>query len=243
MDTEAMDLYGQSLDDFLRGDISAKVVVQRDDGYSDEMPASVFFRTPVEFSPMEQKAIELCQGSILDIGAGAGCHSLALQDRGMSVLAIDISPHAIDVMRKRGIKEVKCVDVIEFCERKFDTLLMMMHGIGIVGNVPGLDHFLTHAHILLKPGGRIVFDSLDIRYTDDSKHLAYQEANRQAGNYFGEVRTRFAYKGKIGPFFSWLHVDPETLNEHAKRMGWCCQVVYREPTGDYLAKLTSLDSV
>ena len=105
MDTEAMDLYGRSLDDFLEGDISAKVVVHRDDGYSDEMPASVFFRTPVEFSPIEQKAIELCQGSILDIGAGAGCHSLALQDRGMSVLAIDISPHAIDVMRKRGSRK------------------------------------------------------------------------------------------------------------------------------------------
>lgn len=187
-------------------------------------------------------AIELCKGSILDIGAGAGCHSLALQDRGMSVLAIDISPHAINVMTKRGVKEVKQADVIEFCERKFDTLLMMMHGIGIVGNLPGLDHFLTHAHTLLKSSGQIVFDSLDVRYTDDSKHLAYQEANRQAGNYIGEVRTQFEYKGKIGPFFNWLHVDPATLNEHAKKIGWSCQVVYWEHNGDYLAKLTSLDT-
>lgn len=242
MDTEGMDPYGQSLRDFLRGDISAKFVVRRDDGFSDEIPTSVFFRTPLDFSPLEQKAMELCRGYVLDIGAGAGCHSLALQDRGIRILALDISSHAINVMAKRGVKEVKQADVIEFCEREFDTLLMMMHGIGIVGNLPGLDHFLTHAHKLLKPNGQIVFDSFDVSCTDDSKNLAYQKVNRQAGIYFGEVRTRIEYKGKLGPFFSWLNVDPETLNDHAKRFGWSCQIVYREDNGDYLAKLTSMVS-
>ena len=240
MNIEAMDPYGQSLHDFLNGDISAKVVVHRDDGYSDEMPVGVFFRTPIEFSPLEQKAMELCKGYVLDIGAGAGCHSLALQDRGMRVLAIDISPHAIDVMVKRGVKEVKRAEITEFRESKFDTLLMMMHGIGIVGTLPGLDHFLTHAHQLLQPGGHLVLDSLDVRRTDDPKHLAYQEANRQAGEYFGEARTQFEYQGNIGPVFSWLHLDPETLNDHAKKCDWSCQIVYREENGDYLAKLTSL---
>ena len=186
--------------------------------------------------------MDLCRGYVLDIGAGAGCHSLALQDRGIRVLAIDISSHAIEVMAKRGVKEVRQADVFEFCERKFDTLLMMMHGIGIVGNLPGLDRFLAHAHKLLKPDGQIVFDSFDVCCTDDSKNLAYQKANRQSGIYFGEVRTRIEYKRQIGPFFNWLNIDPETLNDHANRFGWSCQIVCCEDTGDYLAELTPMES-
>jgi len=242
MHTEGMDPYGQSLRDFQSGDTSVKFIVRRDDGYSGEMPTSVFFRKPMDFSLLEQKAMDICRGYVLDIGAGAGCHSLALQDRGILVLAIDISPHAIEVMAKRGVREVKQADVFEFRERRFDTLLMMMHGIGIVGNLLGLDRFLAHAHKLLMPNGQIVFDSFDVRRTDDSTNLAYQKANRQAGNYFGEVRTRIEYKGQIGPFFNWLNIDPETLNDHANRFGWSCRIIYCEDNGDYLAKLTPMDS-
>ena len=169
MKTEGMDPYGQSLRDFQSGDISAKFIVHRDDGYSGEIPTGVFFRISLDFSLLEQIAMNLCRGYVLDIGAGAGCHSLALQDRGIRVLAIDISSHAIEVMAKRGVKEVRQADVFEFRGRKFDTLLMMMHGIGIVGNLPGLDRFLAHTHRLLKPNGQIVFDSFDARCTDDAK--------------------------------------------------------------------------
>jgi 2-polyprenyl-3-methyl-5-hydroxy-6-metoxy-1,4-benzoquinol methylase len=240
MDTEAMEPYGQSLLDFFNGDISAKVVVHRDDGFADDLPASVFFRKPSDFSPLEQTAMTLCRGYVLDIGAGTGCHSLALQDRRIRVLAIDVSPHAIEIMTKRGVKECQHVDVFEFHEGPFDTLLMMMHGIGMVEDLFGLDRFLCHAHKLLKPDGRIVFDSLDVRCTGDPRHLAYQEANRRAGRYFGQIRMRFEHKGQIGPFFGWLHVDPETLIDHAERIGWSCQVVCREDGGDYLAQLTPM---
>lgn len=240
MDTEAMELYGQSLLDFFNGDISAEVLVRRDDGFTGDLPASVFFRQPSDFSSLEQTAVTLCRGYVLDVGAGAGCHSLALQDRGIRVLAIDVSSHAIEIMSKRGVKEIQHADVFEFHKGPFDTLLMMMHGIGLVEDLPGLDRFLCHAHTLLKPDGQIVFDSLDVRCADDPRHLAYLEANRRAGRYLGQVRTRFEYKGQIGPFFGWLHVDPETLTDHAERMGWSCQVVCREDGGDFLAQLTPL---
>ena len=240
MDAEAMEPYGQSLLDFFNGDISAEVVVHRDDGFTGDLPASVFFRKPSDFSPLEQTAMTLCRGYVLDVGAGAGCHSLALQDRGIRVLAIDVSPHAIEIMSKRGVKEIQQVDVFEFHKGPFDTLLMMMHGIGLVEDLSGLDRFLCHAHKLLKPDGQIVFDSLDVRCTDDPRHLAYLEVNRRAGRYFGQIRTRFEYKGQIGPFFGWLHVDPETLIDHAERIGWSCQVVCREDGGDFLAQLTPM---
>ncbi|NIM95088.1 MAG: methyltransferase domain-containing protein [Anaerolineales bacterium] len=239
MNTEAMEPYGQALLDFFNGDVLAKVAVHRDDGFTDDLVPSGFFRKPSGFSPLEQTAMMLCRGYTLDIGAGTGCHSLALQDRGIRVLAIDISPHAIEIMSKRGVKESQKIDVFEFHEGHFDTLLMM-HGIGMVEDLSGLERFLCHAHQLLKPDGQIVFDSLDVSYTDDPRYLAYQEANRRAGRYFGEIRRRFEYKGQMGPFFGWLHVDLETLINHAERIGWSCQVVYRGEGGDYLAQLTSM---
>ena len=141
-------------------------------------------------------------------------------------------------MSKRGVKEIQRVDVFEFEQGPFDTLLMMGHGIGMVQDLCGLDRFLNHGHKLLQPDGQIVCDSLDVRFTEDPRHLAYQEANRRAGRYFGHIRMRFEYKGQMGPSFGWLHVDPETLTDHAERMGWACQVVCREDNGDYLAQLT-----
>ena len=238
MDVNAMEPYGQALLDYLHGDVSANVVVHRDDGYTGDMAASIYFRKLSDFSHLERTAMKLCGGDVLDIGAGAGCHSLALQDQGMRVLAIDVSPQAIEIMVKRGVKDVLCVDVFEFHEKRFDTLLMMLHGIGMVQTLSGLDHFLRHAHRLLIPDGQILFDSLDVRCTDDPRHLAYQEANRRAGLYFGEIRMQFEYKGKTGPLFGWLHVDPETLTDHAGQSGWFCELVYREDGGDYLAQLT-----
>jgi len=240
MDAHAMGPYGQSLLDFFNGDTSAKVAVRRDDGLTDDLPASVFFRKPSDFSPLEKIALGLCRGYVLDVGAGAGCHSLALQDRGMRVLAIDVSPHAVEIMTKRGVKEIQLADVLEFDEGPFDTLLMMMHGIGVVEDLSGLDRFLRHAHDLLNPDGQIVCDSLDVRCSDNPRHLAYQEANRRAGRYFGEIRMQFEYEGQMGAPFGWLHVDPGTLMDHARGMGWSGQVVYREDGGDYLAQLTAV---
>ena len=238
MNAKPMDPYGQALLDYYHGDPSATIVVHRDDGHADNLPAAVFFREPAAFSPIEQAALDLCLGHVLDIGAGTGCHSLALQARGIRVLAIDVSPLALEIMAQRGVEECRQADIFRFHGGPFDTLLLMMHGIGMVGDLAGLDCFLTHARTLLKPDGRLLFDSLDVRCTEEPVHLAYQEANRQAGRYFGEIRLRFEYQGRVGPHFGWLHVDPGTLAGHAERLGWCCRVVRQEENGDYLAQLT-----
>ena len=243
MNAEAMEPYGQALLDFFNGESLATIVAHRDDGLADDLPASVFFRAPSGFSPIEQAAMALCRGYVLDIGAGTGCHSLALQERGTRVLAIDVSPQAIEILSKRGVEECQQADVFEFHGGPFYTLLLMMHGIGMVEDLAGLDRFLNHAHNLLKPGGQFLFDSLDVRCTDNPRHLAYQEANRRAGRYFGQIRLRFEYQGQSGPHFGWLHVDPDTLVDHGERMGWSCRVVSREDNGDYLAQLTPMEPV
>jgi SAM-dependent methyltransferase len=174
---------------------------------------------------------------VLDIGAGAGVHSLALQERGMEVVAIDIAPEAVQVMSSRGVTDARCSDIYGFQDGAFDTLLMMMHGIGMVGDLAGLDRFLAHAKTLLRPGGQIVCDSLDVRPTTDPRHRAYLDSLVAAGRYVGEIRIRFEYKGLVGPLGGWMHVDPDKLAQHATRAGWACQVVCSQKNGDYLARL------
>jgi 2-polyprenyl-3-methyl-5-hydroxy-6-metoxy-1,4-benzoquinol methylase len=182
---EDMSPYSSALLDFFNGDRLAKVIVHREDGLKSDMPMDVFFRPPSVFSSLERTALGLCRGEVLDVGAGGGCHSLALQERRIRVLAIDISPQAVEIMSKRGVRQVQCADVFELQASPFDTLLLMMHGLGMVGSLPGLDRFLSHAHHLIKPGGQILCDSLDVHTTTGPIHLAYQEANRRTGRYFG----------------------------------------------------------
>ena len=231
MDAKAVEPYGLALLDFFGGDASAKVIVHRDDGEKGDLPVSIFFREPSGFSAIEQRALDLCRGRVLDAGAGAGCHSLDLQERGVSVCAIDISPQAVEIMRKRGVREVECADLLEYRGGPFCTILMMLRSIGMVEDLCGLDRFLAHVHDLLPPDGQIVFDSLDVRCTSNPRRLAYQEAIRQAGRHVGEGRIRFEYKGLIGPFAGWLRVDPQTLSEHAGERGWACRVILQEEVG------------
>jgi SAM-dependent methyltransferase len=216
-------------------------MVRRDDGNVSEMPVDVFFRQFPDFSTLERAALALCWGHVLDVGAGTGCHSLALQEQGFQVMAIDVSPHAVMIIRAHGVRHVECVDVFDVKiagEQTFDTLLLMLHGIGMVETLAGLDRFLHHARGLLSPDGQILCGSLDVRVSADPVNTAYHEANRQAGRYVGEIRMSFEYREHAGPVCGWLHVDAETLALHARQAGWDCRVAYRDANGDYLAQLT-----
>jgi SAM-dependent methyltransferase len=237
MNPDAMRPYGQALLDFFSGDAGAALIVEREDGLRSDLPVRTFFRQEADFSPFDQAALALCQGPVLDVGAGAGRHSLVLQERGYAVLAVDVSPAAVEIMRGRGVEDALCAYIFAFQGGPFDTLLLMMHGLGMVETLSGLDRLLDHARTLVSPHGQILLDSLDVRETTDPTHIAYQEAVRQAGRYVGEIRMRFEYRGQTGPTFGWLHVDPETLGRHARRTEWGCRVVRRETNGDYLAQL------
>src|SRR5262249_6820663 len=140
---------GLSIRDYLAGDIAATVTVLRGDGAVYPMPARLFFRTPRQFSALEMTALRLCKGRVLDIGAAAGCHTLALQRRGLEVVALDSSPEAVEAMRERGVHQPVLGDGARPTGGPYDTLLMMMNGIAIVKSLPGLRRFLVRCQGLV----------------------------------------------------------------------------------------------
>ncbi len=237
MDPKAMDPYGLAMQAFVDGDANAQLIIRRDDGHEMPIPVAYFFRDPRAESPIDRTALESCSGHVLDVGAGSGLHSLVLQERGLPVTAIDVSPQAVEIMRKRGVGEARCADVFDFTGGPFDTVLMMCHGVGIAETIAGLDRFLSRARDLLADDGCILLDSLDARVSNNPRNVAYLDANRNAGRYFGEIRTQCEFRGLAGPYYDWLHADPETLTERAEVSGWRCEIIRREETGDYLAKL------
>jgi SAM-dependent methyltransferase len=237
MDIQAMTPHGLALKAYFEGQMTAEITVRRDDGFEASLPAKHFFRSAAEFSPLETAALRLCRGHILDIGAGSGIHSLALQSEGLTVTAIDISPEAVEIMIRRGVKDTQQADMLSYPGGPFDTLLMLGHGIGITGNLVGLDKFLLHAHNLVTSDGQILLDSLDVSRSHDEQNLSYHKANQQAGRYIGETRIQMEYLGIKGPFFGWLHIDCQTLSKHASKAGWICEVILEEESGEYLARL------
>jgi SAM-dependent methyltransferase len=154
------------------------------------------------------------------------------------VCAIDIAPEAVEVMRKRGVRDARCADIFSFEAEPFDTILLMMNGIGVVGDLSGLDRFLARVGPLLRPGGQILLDSYDPGWTEDPGQEASPVSGRRAGRYVGEMRFQLEYKGEIGPPLEWLFMDFDTLASHAGAAGWSCEMLWQEAEGHYLARLT-----
>lgn len=175
---------------------------------------------------IEKRALVFCKGSVLDIGAGAGSHALALKDLGHEVSCIDISPGACEVMRKRGLENVFNQRIEEFSARTFDTLLLLMNGIGLAGSLDGYRALLIHLKSLLNPAGRIIFDSADVR-----EHL------KEVEGYPGVVNYRMRYNDDTGNSFPWLYIDPETAEEIAKEVGFSFEILFRDYEYSYLACL------
>jgi SAM-dependent methyltransferase len=220
--------HGAALRDFLAGHVDAEVIVRDEDGGEERTPARVFFRRSEEFSALDEAALTLCRERILDVGAGAGCHSLALQARGLAVTALDVAPEAVEVMRRRGVRDVRCGDVFTFAGERFNTLLILMNGIGLVGTLQGLDRFLRDVPRLVADGGQILLDSFDPGPPDSLR----------PGRYVGEMRFQLEYQGVRGAFYEFVFLDFETLCDHAERAGWRCESIWQEDEGHYLARLT-----
>jgi 2-polyprenyl-3-methyl-5-hydroxy-6-metoxy-1,4-benzoquinol methylase len=234
--SQQIELFGQALMDYYNGDTKAMLDYCRDDGHVDSIPAGLFFRGVTDM-PSDSISISESKGRILDIGAGTGLHALHLQELGYEVCAIDVLETACEIMRKTGIKDVRCVDISDFKEKPFDTVLVLGRTIGNVGNLLGLQDFLSHLHKFVTSEGKVIINSLDPKYTNDPRHLAYQQLNIENNRYLGEVRMNFVYKGKKGPSFNWLNVDYESIKNIAHETGWECNILLQEENGNYLARL------
>lgn len=223
-----------AVSDYLAGDDNAVVTVESNLTEDDYIPVHYLFRTFDEMPEMEQHALEACRGSVLDIGAGAGCHALALQERGFEVTALDISAGATEAMRQRGVQQILCKNVFDL-EGQYDTLLMLMNGIGIAGDLQGLDHFLEHAKSLLKPGGQILLESSDILYMfEDEDGSVLLDLNT---GYYGEVKYNMKYKDQESGWFNWLFIDPAILEDYATKHGYSFELLFEGGSGNYLARL------
>ncbi len=236
-DTNHYNPHGQSLLDYQHGDTAAIITVHSEGAQPTDVPVSLFFRLPDMF-PLERTALELCRGRVLDIGAGAGCHSLALQARGLAVVALDFLAECVAVMRARGVLDAQQADIYTFAAEPFDTLFSMMNGLALVQDLPGLQPFLNNLRRLLSPGGQFLVDSVDLRRTGRAQSAATVAARQRDGRYFGESDLQLEYKGRRGTPFSQLYVDAETLTKQARQAGWTCELVEQETTGRYLARLT-----
>ena len=232
---------GLAILDYFNGNLNAVFTTHCSDGDSDEVKASDFFRTFNEFPLVEQIAIQTCRKHILDIGAGAGCHALELQKRGFRVTAIDVSPESVDVMQKRGVKDARLIDYNDLKGEQFDTILLMMNGIGVVGDLEGLICFLDNIKYLLKRKGQIVFDSLDLA-EDNTKpdQTPYEDWLLNGGtppSYIGTLEYRIEYQGELYPTFNWLFIDPHLLTTVAQHTGWYSEILLSQDDGHFLARL------
>jgi len=203
----------------------------------DEIPAEHLFRSEDQMPGIERTALSLAHGKVLDIGAGAGCHSLALQNKGLEVTAVDISPLSCQAMRERGIKDVRNLDILEDkIEEKFDTILMLMNGTGIAGAVEGLGPMLQKVSVLLADGGCILIDSSDLIYLYENEDGSVDID--LAGAYYGEIDYQMIYKRVKGEPFNWLYADYSLLGTEAEKVGLKCELVEDGEHYDYLAKIS-----
>lgn len=224
------DILGRAVSDHYFGHSPGRLWVYDTHGPRVEMDVSVYFRSLPEMPLLEQIALQECGARVLDIGAGAGSHALALQARGRDVTALDISPLNVSVMKARGIRKAIAADAFDFSKGHYDTLLLLLNGIGLVGDMDGLRRFLRHAKTLLLPGGQLLFDSSDVAYL-------YEASPMPAEHYYGEIRCRYGYKRRKTDWFSWLYIDFSTLRSIAAEEGWKPDLLFEDGNDQYLVRL------
>ncbi len=229
------DPLGKALLDYLQQENDQYIIVHSDIAEGETMIVSHFFRTAEQLSELEHVALSYCRGRVLDIGAGAGTHALILQDKGLSVTAVDLSPGAVAVMKQRGVQDVHCLNFMDWKTAGYDTLLLMMNGIGLAGTLEGLEVFLQKAKTLLNPGGQILLDSVDILYMYEDEEGGYWlDLN---GAYHGEITYQMEYNEVLGEEFPWLFVSFDILCDYAEAAGFQCDMLLMDAHEQYIARL------
>lgn len=228
-----MDVFGEALYQYWRGDRKTPLYMRRDDGFVDMTNLKFFFaRQPY---PVEKGIVPRAHGRILDIGCGAGRHVLYFQRKGMDITGIDVSEKAVQLCLARGCSDVRTTDIFhqEIAPDSYDTVLLLGHGIGIGGTLNRAKKLLERIHKIARPGGALLVDSVDVTKTDLAAHLEYHKRTLDAGKYVGEVTIQLLYKNLTGNWFPWVHVQPGTLEEMALDTGWRVEKIHRENEVSY----------
>lgn len=225
-----MDPMGRAIADYFKTRKADRLRVFSPMFEEDEIPLRTLFRTYKSMPGIEQKALDMAKGRTLDVGAASGCHSLVIQKKGIDVTAIDISPLSVETMKQRGVKNVREQDFFTLEGQQYDTILMLMNGIGIVGTLDRMPEFFKLLDKILAPGGQVLCDSSDISYVfeDDMPDM----------DYYGEQSFQMQYKDTIGEPFPWLYIDADTLKQVAEENGYAAEVFAEGEHYDYLARIT-----
>lgn len=230
-----IDIFGQAVIDYYNDQYTEDIIIHSSIAEDDIIPIPYLFRPYEEMPAIEQKALQLCVGKTLDIGSGAGSHSLWLQEQGIDVTALDISKGCGTLSRKRTIKKTITTPILNHQEQ-YDTLLILMNGTGIFEEILKVDSYLQHLKTLLTPNGQILIDGSDIKYMFETEDGGYWIDVHNS--YYGEVTMAMSYKGQRSNDFKWLYLDFNTLQAYAKKNELLCELIFEGNHYDYLARLT-----
>jgi SAM-dependent methyltransferase len=217
-------------------------IVERDDGYIDAIDSKSYFSEYKDWSLIEQKAIRLVQGKVLDIGCGAGRHSLYLQKKGFDVLGIDISPLVIKVCQLRGLKKaiVMSIEELDFEPNSFDTVIMMGNNFGLFGNFKKAKRLLRKLHKITSGKALIIAETRDPYKTDNPSHLEYHKRNKERGRMGGQIRIRNRFRKYVGRWFDYLMVSKEEMQDILEGTGWKIKNFIDSGEPQYIAVMDKL---
>lgn len=232
------DLFGKAILDYQTNNNPENLITETTISDADEMSVAYLFREYNEMPKLEKKALQLAKGKVLDVGCGAGSHSLYLQNKkNTEVTSIDISTNAISACKLRGLKNVAVENILNYSsENKFDTILLLMNGTGIFEKLNKISEYLKKLKSLLNDKGQILIDSSDIIYMFDQDDEGAYEI--PANGYYGELQFDISYKGEKETSFDWLYLDYNTLQNAAHANGLQCELILEGEHYDYLAKLS-----
>jgi len=231
------DAFGMALYDYVQGNNDCEIIIERDDGYIDVEDKRVYFLESKDWHHIYREAMRHVKGRVLDIGCGAGRHSLYLQDIGFDVVGIDISPLAVEACRLRGLKDAKVVSIHEADIElgRFDTILMLGNNFGLFGSYSGAKSLLKKFHDITFDHARIIAETNDPYQTTNPLHLEYQERNRKRKRMSGQIRLRARYKQYSTPWFDYLMVSKPEMEKIINGTGWKISQYIESDPSHYIA--------
>lgn len=241
------DIFGKALLDYYHGNYSEDIITETNISEEDELSLPYLFRNYAEMPALEQKALDLSKGKVLDVGCGAGSHSLYLQKKEIDITAIDISEGAVKIAQLRGVKDVRRSNVLDISGEKFDTILLLMNGTGIFEKVTSVSKYLQHLKTLLISNGQILIDSSDLKYMYDTSTLLSTGSTDEGGiwvssdRYYGELDFKLKYKGEESEFYPMLYLDEVLFERLCIENKMNFELITRGDHFDYLARLTAAE--
>jgi SAM-dependent methyltransferase len=198
-------------------------VIERDDGLINGAPVDHYLADPGEWQPYDHRALRLVRGAVLDIGAGAGRTAIELQRRGTAVTGLDTSAGAIEVARKRGLRDTVHTTVDEYAARartRYDTFLLLGNNLGLIESRERAPVFLEALATLSRPGARLIAQGTDPYGTSDPVHVRYHQRNRDRGRLGGQLRLRLRYRMVASAWFDYLVCSIDELESMVRDTSW-----------------------